>query len=88
MPKSSRLSGFYQLSIDQRLTLLAAWANLSPGEIGALAEGLSVAQADKMVENVVGRYSLPLGIGTNFLVNGKEYLIPLCLLYTSPSPRD
>ena len=77
MPKSSRLSGFYQLSIDQRLTLLAAWANLSPGEIGALAEGLSVAQADKMVENVVGRYSLPLGIGTNFVINGTDFLIPL-----------
>ena len=65
------------MSIDQRVAMLAEWADLSPQEVGALADGLSVAQADKMVENVVGRYSLPLGIGTNFTINGADFLVPL-----------
>ncbi len=77
MSKSSRLSGYYQLSVAQRVAVLAEWADLSPQEIGALADGLSVAQADKMVENVVGRYSLPLGIGANFVINGEDFLVPL-----------
>lgn len=77
MSKSSRLSGFYQLSIDRRVAVLAEWADLSPQEIRALADGLTVAQADKMIENVVGRYSLPLGMGTNFVINGADFLVPL-----------
>ena len=74
---SSRLSGFYQKSVTERVALLAAWAGLDGDETAALDQALSLAQADKLIENVVGRYALPLGIGTNFLVNGKEYLIPL-----------
>ena len=68
---------FYQKSVAERTAIIARWADLSPEEVAVLHEGLSVAQADKMIENVVGRYSLPLGIGTNFLVNGKEYLVPM-----------
>ncbi|MGB5051745.1 MAG: hydroxymethylglutaryl-CoA reductase, degradative, partial [Caldilineaceae bacterium] len=74
---SSRLSGFYQKTIDERVALLTAWASLRGEEALALDQALSLAQADKLIENVVGRYALPLGIGTNFLINGKEYLIPL-----------
>ena len=77
MVQSSRLSGFYQMSVAERVAIVARWADLSPEEVNVLHNGLSVAQADKMVENVVGRYALPLGIGANFLVNGKEYLIPM-----------
>ena len=74
---TSRLSGFYQKSVAERTALLAAWAGLNTAEIETLHAGLSVAQADKMVENVVGVYSLPLGIGTNFVVNGRELLVPM-----------
>lgn len=74
---SSRLSGFYQKSVAERVVLLSDWAGLDAGESAALDQALSLAQADKLIENVVGRYSLPLGIGTNFLINGKDYLIPL-----------
>lgn len=74
---SSRLSGFYQRTIEERQAILAEWAALSPEEVAALDTSLSLAQADKMVENVVGRYALPLGIGTNFRVNGRNYLIPM-----------
>ncbi|MEM7539900.1 MAG: hydroxymethylglutaryl-CoA reductase, degradative [Chloroflexota bacterium] len=74
---SSRLSGFYKKSVDERVELVSMWADLSADEQAVLAEGLAVSQADKMVENVVGRFSLPLGIGVNFLVNDKDYLIPM-----------
>lgn len=75
--RSSRLSGFYQKSVAERAALLRAWADLTEAETRLLADGLSVAQADKMIENVIGRYTLPLGIGVNFLINGRDYLIPM-----------
>ncbi len=76
---SSRLSGFYQKSLDERVRILAEWAQLTPAEVAALQEGLGLAQADKMIENVVGRFSLPLGIGANFIVNGQERLVPMAI---------
>jgi hydroxymethylglutaryl-CoA reductase len=58
---------------------VAAWAGLADDEIALLADGLAVEQADKMIENVVGRFSLPLGIATNFQVNGVDYLVPMAV---------
>jgi hydroxymethylglutaryl-CoA reductase len=75
--RSSRLSGFYQRSVAERVAIVAEWANLSPDEIAVLQNGLSVVQADKMVENVIGRYSLPLGVAANFMVNDRDYLVPM-----------
>jgi hydroxymethylglutaryl-CoA reductase len=74
---SSRLSGFYQKGVAERVAILSDWAELTAAEGALLAENLTVDQADKMIENVVGRYSLPLGIGVNFLINGRDYLIPV-----------
>lgn len=76
-PRSSRLSGFYQKNIAERISLLAEWASLSHDECALLHENLSVNQADTLIENVVGRYSLPLGIGANFQINDRDYLIPM-----------
>ncbi|PIE82546.1 MAG: hydroxymethylglutaryl-CoA reductase, degradative [Chloroflexi bacterium] len=76
--RSSRLSGFYKKSIADRVNIVAEWANLSAAEKAILAgQGLQPTQADLMIENVVGTYALPLGIGTNFQINGKDYLIPM-----------
>jgi hydroxymethylglutaryl-CoA reductase len=75
--RSSRLSGFYQLPLEERVGTVAAWAQLKAEEVALLAEGMGVARGDKMIENVIGRYDLPLGIATNFTVNGRDYLIPL-----------
>ena len=77
LSRSSRLSGFYQKNVPERVALVAEWAGLTTDETAVLETGLSVAQADKMIENVVGRYSLPLGIGVNFLINDRDYLIPM-----------
>ena len=75
--RNSRLSGFYQLPLVERIATVAAWAELTPEETLLLEQGMGVARGDKMIENVVGRYDLPLGIATNFIVNGRDYLIPL-----------
>src|SRR5690606_25352820 len=77
MTRSSRLSGFYQKSVDERVALVQAWANLSREERALLQDALSVEAADRMSENVIGRYALPFAIGANFVVNGVDYLIPM-----------
>ncbi len=79
MTRTSRIPGFYQLSLDERIALLRDWANLTDDEATLLREGcaLELAQADHMVENVVGVYGLPLGIAVNFQVNGRDVLVPM-----------
>jgi hydroxymethylglutaryl-CoA reductase len=79
MGKSSRLPGFYDLSVVERASTVAQWAELTVEESAILEEGLSSAQADQMIENVVGTHALPLGIAANFLINGRDYLIPMAI---------
>ncbi|HRE49676.1 MAG TPA: hydroxymethylglutaryl-CoA reductase, degradative [Aggregatilineales bacterium] len=74
---SSRLPGFYQKSRTERAAEVAAWANLSAEEQAVLSAGLPLDQADQMIENVIGVHALPMGIATNFLVNGREHLVPM-----------
>jgi hydroxymethylglutaryl-CoA reductase len=72
---------FYNLPVNERLAQVAAKANLSEKETAALKgdAGLTVEQADHMVENVVGVYGLPLGVAQNFVVNGREVLVPMVI---------
>ncbi len=80
MNKSSRLPGFYKLSVEERAAIVAELAGLTSSEKAILAsKGLSPAQADQMIENVVGIHALPLGIAVNFLINGQDYLIPMAI---------
>jgi len=78
---TSRLPGFYELPLAERTRKIAELAGLSAEEVQALAGagGLSPQRADQMVENVVGAYALPLGIATNFQINGRDYLIPMAI---------
>ena len=89
MTKTSLLPGFYKLSPEERLKIVKEFAGLSDEEASIIGSmrGLSLDLADRMIENVIGGITIPIGIAVNFLINGKDYLIP-CLLYTSPSPRD
>jgi hydroxymethylglutaryl-CoA reductase len=75
----SRIPGFYNLSLEQRLVEIAQRSQLSPEELAALSgtSGLTSESADHMIENVIGVYSLPLGIALNFVVNGREVLVPM-----------
>ena len=80
MSTSSRFSGFYRKSIAERQEILRECCNLTESELNNLAQGgLSVEYANRLVENVVGIYSLPLGIAANFQVNGRDYVIPMAI---------
>ncbi|MFJ1584925.1 hydroxymethylglutaryl-CoA reductase, degradative [Streptomyces sp. NPDC088197] len=76
---TSRLSGFRNLSVDQRRARAAEAMEVPPALFDALSpdRGLSLDQADHMVENVVGVLGLPVGIATNFVVNGRDVLVPM-----------
>jgi len=81
MYKTSRLPGFYKQTNNQRLVQLGQFAHLSEQEINLLKNinALDVQTANRMIENVVSLMQLPLGVATNFLINGKDYLIPMAI---------
>jgi len=81
MARSSQLPGFYNHSIDDRLSALSAIAGLTEEEQAIVngAAGLTIHVADHMIENVVGLHSLPLAIATNFLINGRDVLVPMVI---------
>jgi hydroxymethylglutaryl-CoA reductase len=74
---TSRISGFYKLPPGERLRAVAEQANLGTEEIEQVETGLSLDQAEKMVENVIGVFQVPLGVATNFIIDGREVLIPM-----------
>jgi len=81
MPDSS-ISKFFEKSRKERLDIVAHFANLSSDELNILQNengGISYDNADKMVENAIGTFSLPLGIATNFKINGKDYIVPMVI---------
>ena len=77
--RSSRLPGFYRLSVAQRRTIVASWAGLSAAEANHFDCGLSLERADAMIENVVGCFALPVGVATNFTVDGRDLLVPMAV---------
>lgn len=81
MTRSSILPGFYKLSVPERLKAVGEFAGLSEEEKRLLsAEGaLTLQQAEKMIENVVGFMPVPLGVAVNFLINHKPYLVPMAV---------
>lgn len=76
---SSRLSGFFRRPLAERTDLIAEWAALSDQEIAALTHGLELTQADAMIENAIGVFGLPLGVATNFRINGRDRLVPMVI---------
>ena len=77
---NSRISGFYNLTLDERRAKLAEAAPLTPENlIPFITGGLSPDAADHMIENVIGLHSLPLGVALNFQVNGRDVLVPMAI---------
>ncbi len=74
---TSRISGFYKLPPEERLKAVADQAGLSREEVSQVDRGLELDQADRMVENVIGVFQVPLGIATNFVIDGREVLVPM-----------
>jgi len=76
----SDLAGFYKLTMDERRKRIAALTGLDPSDIIELGEkGLSVEQADQMVENAVGVLGMPLGVCVNLRVDGRDWLLPMAV---------
>ncbi|MEK6978576.1 MAG: hydroxymethylglutaryl-CoA reductase, degradative [Candidatus Hydrothermarchaeota archaeon] len=77
--KSSQISGFYKLRPEERLRVVKEFAGLTEEEAELVARtgALRIEQADKMIENVIGTMEVPLGVATNFLINGRDHLIPM-----------
>ena len=81
MEKTSQISGFYKLDPKDRLELVKKFSGLNDEEMDALYRtgSLDMEQANRMIENVIGTFELPVGIAVNFLINGKDYLIPMAI---------
>lgn len=79
MPMNSRISGLRDHSPVERLALVAEGAGIESADLDAFGAdgGLTVAQADHMIENVIGRISVPVGVATNFTIDGQDRLIPM-----------
>ncbi|MDK2980964.1 MAG: hydroxymethylglutaryl-CoA reductase [Chloroflexota bacterium] len=81
MEEKKKERKFYELTPAERLARLADEAHLPQEQQAALsgAGGLSLSQADHMIENVIGTYSLPLGVAQHFLINGREVPVPMVI---------
>ncbi len=77
---NSSIPKFHQKSREERIKKVASFSGLSKEDIAILKNGgISFKEADNMVENAIGTISLPLGIATNFRINGKDHLIPMAI---------
>ncbi|MEA2089631.1 MAG: hydroxymethylglutaryl-CoA reductase, degradative [Thermoproteota archaeon] len=85
MDKTSKLPGFYKLDLNKRLQIVKQFGDLTDEEVKLLQStgSLPFDLADRMIENVVGAFPVPLGIAVNFLINRKDYLIPMAIEETS-----
>jgi hydroxymethylglutaryl-CoA reductase len=81
MERTSRIPGFYKLTVEERLRIVAEFAGLSEEEVELLRRyaALNRDTANRMIENVIGTFQLPLGIAVNFLINGRDYMVPMVI---------
>lgn len=78
---TSDVSGFYKKTPEERLEIVRKFASLDQEDMKILSNtgAMKMEEVNRMIENVIGTMPLPLGIATNFLINGKDYLIPMVL---------
>lgn len=78
MPSSSRIPGIREFTVDERRKAVADAVGLDAADLTDFESGgLTVDAASHMSENVVGTFALPIGIATNFTVNGRDVLVPM-----------
>ncbi len=79
--KTSQLPGFYKLKPKERLQLVKKFADLTDEDLILLQStgSLDLDLANRMIENVVGAFPVPLGIAVNFLINKRDYLVPMAI---------
>jgi len=78
---TTTIEGFYKKSLEERINIVKEFSNLDEKDIENLKKtgALDILTAERMIENVIGTFQLPLGIAVNFLINEKDYLIPMVL---------
>src|SRR5690625_342159 len=78
---SSRIPSFYKMSLEERKERIIDLFDLSEEDKQLLfsSENLPEDIANNMIENVIGTFSLPLGLGLNFLIDDKEYVVPMAV---------
>ena len=76
---TSRIPAFHRMPVEERRRKLAGALDLSPADLETLGalHALPLEVADTMVENALGTFALPFGVALNFLVNGREHVIPM-----------
>jgi hydroxymethylglutaryl-CoA reductase len=81
MKKTSQISGFYKLTPKERINYVKEFAGLTDKEVEILQStgALELELANRMIENVIGTFPLPLGVAMNFRINGKDYMIPMAI---------
>lgn len=79
--KSSKISGFYKHSPEERLKIVSEFSGLTEEEASSISAtgSLSLEAADRMVENLIGVMEVPMGVAVNFMINGRDYLIPMAI---------
>src|SRR5690625_1009494 len=79
--KTSRIPGFYNMTVEERRQLITKMHKLTDEDIKYLyaTDSLPIDTADHMIENTIGTFPLPLGLGLNFLINDKEYVVPMAI---------
>src|SRR6478609_7185921 len=77
--RTSQLSGFYKVTVEERRTLIHEATGVAPEAMASALDGggLSADTADKFVENVIGTYGLPYGVTLNVRVNGQDHVVPM-----------
>lgn len=82
---SDLFKGFSKLTRSERFQRLLALGALSNDDVAYLSQGgvADLDLADKLIENVIGYFQLPLGVATNFCIDGQDYVIPLAVEETS-----
>lgn len=81
MERTSEVPGFYKRTVAERRAFVREWAGLTEEETRAFEfpPGVDASVIDRMIENVIGVMPLPLGVATNFRINGRDYLIPMAI---------
>ncbi len=82
---SQLFQGFSKLSRDERFQRLMDLGAMTPDDVSYLQEGgiQDMNLADKLIENVIGYFQIPLGVATNFCIDGRDYVIPMAVEETS-----
>ncbi|MEM4718008.1 MAG: hydroxymethylglutaryl-CoA reductase, degradative [Desulfurococcaceae archaeon] len=80
-PRTSRIEGFYKIPLEEKVKIVKEWAGLTDGEVELITKfgNLPREIGERMIENVIGGFTYPLAIAVNFLINGRDHLVPMVI---------